>query len=489
MLLYSLILPAQNHDYYWVMGYGSNIVGGNSGGTDIDFNVSPPDTNYVFREMDMQENCTSICNAEGELLFYSNGCYIAASDHLPLLNGDGLNPGFIADNYCDIAYLGAQCSIILPMPEVDSLYRLFHLTIDLNDLNAGVVTKFLYTDINMNLDNERGAVTVKNQLILEDTLTFGQLTAVKHANGKDWWVVIPESTSDRYYKYLFTSNGLLGPFEQRIGNVSSSVDWNGQAVFSPDGNTYVRFDTYNDLNIFDFDRCEGTISNHRYIPMNFNMDTVVAGGAAISSNSQYLYVSATDKVFQFDLYANDIASSKTVVAIYDGYASPFASTFYLAQLAADNKIYINCTNAENVLHVINEPNLPGLDCNLTQHSFQLPTYNGFSMPNFPNYRLGQSSEVCDSVIANTVFPDSLAITIRAFPNPVSEQINFDNVPGRFEKGIVYFYDVAGREVAKYNILPGEASFSLDMEHFMPGCYIYNVMLDDVLQSSGKVIKQ
>jgi hypothetical protein len=45
-------------------------------------------------------------------------------------------------------------------------------------------------------------------------LHFGeQITAVRHGNGRDWWIVLPHSIhgafgSNKYYKFLFDSVGI-----------------------------------------------------------------------------------------------------------------------------------------------------------------------------------------------------------------------------------------------------------------------------------------
>lgn len=48
----------------------------------------------------------------------------------------------------------------------------------------------------MSLNGGLGAVTEKNQVLLEDSLSVGKITAVRHANGRDWWVLMPQA--DRY---------------------------------------------------------------------------------------------------------------------------------------------------------------------------------------------------------------------------------------------------------------------------------------------------
>lgn len=68
----------------------------------------------------------------------------------------------------------------------------------------------------------------------------------------------------------------------------------------------------------------------------------------------------------------DIVNPKTLIGVFDGYQSPFPTTFFNAQLAPDCKVYINSLTTVDVLHVIHNPDEPGLACNFEQHAVQLP---------------------------------------------------------------------------------------------------------------------
>ena len=65
----------------------------------------------------------------------------------------------------------------------------------------------------MNLDSGLGGIVEnkKNIFIIQDTLTLGRLTGVKHANGRDWWIMIHRYYSDEYYKLLVTPDKIYGP--------------------------------------------------------------------------------------------------------------------------------------------------------------------------------------------------------------------------------------------------------------------------------------
>ena len=151
------------------------------------------------------------------------------------------------------------------------------------------------------------------------------------------------------------------------------------------------------IDIFNFDRCTGELNSLVQIAMQ---DSAWSGGAAISPNSRYLYIPSFEVVYQYDLWAPDIEASRDTVAVWDGFSEDgfFSTTFYLAQLAPDGKIYINSNNSVSYLHVIEQPDLPGDSCQVCQHCVDLPTKNSFSLPNFPNYRLSHlEGSPCDTL--------------------------------------------------------------------------------------------
>ncbi|MBX2929734.1 MAG: PKD domain-containing protein [Saprospiraceae bacterium] len=400
----SFILNAQKHDEIWLLGYGSNPLNTIYGGTVIDFSTAPPDMYYEFRPMRFSQANASICDTAGNLLFYTNGIYIANALHEPMENGEGLNPGVQAQNHQTYGYIVEQGVIALPASAHDSLYFLFHID---NNLPANGLTfhtrHLYYTLVNSTLNGGLGGVVNKNMVVVDDILDMGKLTATRHANGSDWWVVARKYGSDKYYRILLKKNRVENLGIQSVGLplTSNAI---GQATFSPDGTKYASVHLTGGagdpiyVSIFDFDRCSGELSN----PVQFTYaDTAWAGGIAISPNSRFLYVSSFRYVYQYDLHASDIEASRITVAVWDGFYDghpAFPTTFYLAQLGPDGKIYITSNSSTKYLHVINHPDSLGLACDVCQHCVELPTKNSWSMPNFPNYRLHHlEGSPCDTL--------------------------------------------------------------------------------------------
>ncbi len=329
------------------------------------------------------------------LLFYTNGCWIANFTHEMMENGDSLNPGEITFNYYPHGLRVRQSHIILPMPGHPGKYYLFHLRLDYHDELILALMPFYYSVIDMEENNGLGKVLEKNVVILNDTTkSLGKVTAVKHANGRDWWVVVPDEFSYTYKVFLFSPEGLNFVSEQNFPPPPGRM--NGTISFSPDGAKMAQYEVpFDNVVIYDFDRCTGTINNQVEVSLP---EVELGAGQAFSPNGRFFYMASSTFILQLDLGADDIAASLDTVAIYDGYASPFPTTFYASQLGPDGRIYINTNNGTDILHYINRPNLKGDSCQVVQHGLQLAARNRFTSPHFPNYRLGPlDGSPCDTL--------------------------------------------------------------------------------------------
>lgn len=466
-------------DYNWVLGSFSD-------GIMIDFNEGYMEVNEIDRDMSMYATSNTISNESGNLLFYSNGCYIANANNTLMENGNNLNPGNIHSDFCfDIGYPLKQGAVTIPFP----IGTADNIIIHTRFADAPFYSdKLYYTTIDMDLDGGLGAVVEKNVPVLEDSLWAGYLTATKHANNTDWWIIAGGYYRDQYYKLLLDSNGVRVYDYQDFDLGVTDGGWGiGQSAFSPDGTKYVHYDQYGPLLLFDFDRSTGQLGQPEQI---FVEDTIFAGGAAISSNSRFLYISNNVKLFQFDLQADDIQGSKVLIGTYDGFVSPFATTFYLMQLAPDCRIYMNTTNGTDRLHVINSPNEKGTACDFQQHAVELPGTNFISIPNHPNYRLGTPYPVCDSSIQMVtasirVLPPLQGVAV--YPNPASGVLHIElPVPLRRE-GEWSLYSAVGKKVLVERIGKGQMRHEVALPELPEGLYFWELRNGEGRLDSGKVV--
>jgi hypothetical protein len=448
---YSSIGQGLNNN--WLMGY-SSFGGFPFGNTRFDFTGGSLNMSFDSLEMQFKQTHTNISDTQGNLLFYTNGYYIADASNDTMQNGSGINPGAYANSKSD-GFLIPQAALIIPQPGSSNLYYMFHNTADAYPVipNSSVSYHFYLTTIDMSLNNGLGAVVSKNQILLTDSMNVGKITACKHANGRDWWVFCHRVNSNKFYRFLVTTNNLiLGPYSQNIGAVRP--DDAGQAWFSPDGKRFAYFYLNGGLDIFDFNRCTGVLSNPVHVQINYNNGYNV--GLAFSPNSNVLYVSNVYNVYQLDLTAADIAASFLPVAAYDSFVStcsscvPFQTLFALAGLAPDGKIYISTGNGTLYWHTIDNPDVVGMGCNVNQHSVQLPALYFNTVPNHPNYFLECDSTLgclCASTTNLTPYPSPKERGVTAMPNP-----NDGNFMLQFDvmsiSGVLEIYDVMGKLVYK-----------------------------------------
>lgn len=125
-------------------------------------------------------------------------------------NGGNLAPGQVHDEHCigptpSPGYSGGpQSCMALPAPNSSRYYYLFHFGKEYPENSLYSTTCIMYyTKIDMQGNGGLGRVAEKNVPLVascpSDLIWIGNLTAVKDANGRDWWGICP----------LFYGNGYL----------------------------------------------------------------------------------------------------------------------------------------------------------------------------------------------------------------------------------------------------------------------------------------
>jgi hypothetical protein len=466
-LFYFNFCLGQNKDNYWPLGYASNSPNPLAGGLKLTFpsNFALLDTHS--RPMWFVYTNAAISNDSGSLLFYTNGVYIANALDDTMLNGSGLNPSFYTMQFYNTGLRLPQAALILPFPGSINLHHLFHMT---EDIPAPYFKpKYLYNSVvDMNGDNGLGAVLVKNDILITDTLYPSCLTACRHANGRDWWLLVARwGANIGYYTMLITpdtikqTNYQTFPFDGLQG---------GQACFSPDGSKYI-ISYWWGVAFFDFDRCSGSLS---YIASKVFADSAFCLGASISPNSRYAYITHGGfELLQYDLQAGNIVASEQLVATYDGFQAPagWNTNFWMHQIAPDGKIYVNTTSTTMALHTIELPDNPGIACNVQQHSLLLPHFNA-TLPNFPNYNLGRlQGSPCDTLQWAGVDEQQHDFRFRIYPNPLtSNSLHIGYLLPQNKSGVFSIYDVTGKVVFKFNLPQWSNEQQLTLPKLANGVY-------------------
>jgi PKD domain-containing protein/type IX secretion system substrate protein len=440
LLLRSGVVDAQMHDALWLFGANSAFSDPRWGTSVLDFIGDSPIAYEQERPMNLDVTVASICDSTGNLLFYTNGAWIANYTHEMMENGDSLNPGMITWQSYEGGLRVAQSHIVLPMPDHPGRYYLFHERIEDHPVLGLAVNPCYYSLIDMNANGGLGKVLEKNVVIFDEpNKTFGTMTAVKHGNGRDWWVVFPEKSKNVFYRILLTPNGVEATDILALAPAYPSLGSNAFIAFSPDGSVLARYEIQHGLYLYNFDRCTGELEDYpKFVPIP---DTELGGGVAFSPNSRFLYMLSSTFVLQADLWAPDIAASLDTVAVYDGFTDPstggLSTTFFAMQNGPDGRIYFNTNNGTMYLHYIQYPNKKGDSCQVVQHGVKLPFFNIFTSPHFPNYRLGPlDGSPCDTLgldnhplagfrwEADTLNPLLVAFTDNSFYEPMEWSWDF-----------------------------------------------------------------
>ena len=321
----------------------------------MDFNSGSP-VALTNGAMFTYDNCTSVADAAtGNLLFYSNGVDVWNKNHALMPNGSGLLGNTT----------GGNSAFAVRQPGSTTKYYLFT-----NDAFAGP-NGLRYSIIDISLNGGLGGVTATKNVLLLNPSTE-KITAIKHSNGQDVWIVAHPWNSNTFNVFLLSSTGLnTTPVVSTIGSTHAggtlgTYNAMGQISASSQGNKIIAaiYDLQQ-YELFDFDNNTGSLSNLISIS-----GYPTAWGAEFSPDGTKLYTTCwqgSSSVHQFDLSSNNqntINASATTVGNVSG-----AQSGYL-QLAPDGKIYLaKFTNA--YLGVINSPNSLGAACNYIDNGFFL----------------------------------------------------------------------------------------------------------------------
>ncbi len=444
---------AQGYNHTWLLGYHSNLSNPTDSMARMDFSSSNYNLVDYPRKMPFGATQGNISDENGNFLMSSNGIWIANSMGDTMPNGTGLNPGAAANFFKPLGLPLANANIILPMPDDTNKFVLFHQILD--DIFT-FCPDIYYTIIDKTLDNGKGDVISKNNVALSGT--FGQgMTACKHGNGRDWWVVAFSNNADTIYKFLLSPNNVQFAGFQKL-NVPVYGGWAGQPAFSPDGSKFAYRNAlsvintwYQDLRLFNFDRCDGSFTLDTIIDYT---DSILGFGTSFSSNSKYLYVSSAHYIYQFNTDTSNIAASKQTVAVNDTFnsAGGLTTDFMLMYLAANGKIYITSGNSVLHLHEMDYPDSAGIACNVNLHNIVLNCLNFRTVPVHPNYYLGRLvGSPCDTLtgihdLAEHDFRFSIS------PNPNNGNFKIMYLLPQNKSGILQIFDITGKEIY-HQVLP------------------------------------
>ncbi|MBK8735742.1 MAG: T9SS type A sorting domain-containing protein [Saprospiraceae bacterium] len=485
LIIFNLIsnhATTQWHDLNWILGDGHYFISNkpwpfpNQSIVQLNFRNSQLDTSMIHKINDSQMSFTTNCISDknGELLFYTDGSRIFNRKHEILKNGDTINPGILWNRFVGHGYPMINGALFLPKPNSDHEYYLFHKRYLLGMKKNGrewsnYIDRLFYSKIDITPAYPDGICVAKNETVFESIIGDGELNAVLHANGRDYWIVTKESVNPIFHFTLLDPSGPRLHHSQKIGISYATVDAHGNCVFSSNGDYFARILPEDGIELFRFDRCEGRFYDPISLPF---LDTSsVFGSVEFSQSGEYLYVNSYNKIWQY--HVPTIRSSQPIlVAEWDGliYFGAWSTSFYTGRLAADGKIYYSVFGSNGfTLSVIHEPDKKGLDCNVEQHGIILSSLTEGTLPFFPNYRLGPlKGSSCDTIVTSSheyikqenYFVDANSILRSNACNPTEKlQLEIISSEGKIvSKELIYF----------------QHSYQLKIDHLSSGIYYLKI---------------
>ena len=422
--LFTICSFAQKEGSVWYFGERAGL----------DFSSGTPVTTQNT-QLNTMEGCATISNQNGNLLFYTDGITIWNHQHHIMENGTDL----LGDKS------STQSAVIVPIPESTHLFFVF--TVD----NVPGTEGLRYSIVDMRHKEGEGKVTEKNKILYAPVTE--KLTAVKHQNNKDIWILAHGHNTNAFYAYLVNSSGIFNASNPVIsvsgtvhtGSVSNNAI--GYMKASPDGRKLALGIRGMKLyELFDFDNATGILSN----PVTFQSgDYNAAYGLEFSPDGSKLYINSsqvpTAKIYQIDL------NNHNKISLVGTSASPYAGSL---QVGPDGKIYF-ARYQSKYLGVIHHPNAAGENCMFEDDGMYLGgKFSTFGLPNF---------------IQSYFYQPLFTFTNTCFASPTTFSItntqNIDKVEWIFDDPVIGVNNMSDK-IAPMHLFsqPGEYEVSLTLTY-------------------------
>jgi hypothetical protein len=343
-------LQAQNQANVWYFGQAFGL----------NFNTSPPAPTVLTNGSNQAysgegEGTSSICDASGNLLLYSDGDNI--------YNGSGTLITAVSSNY-NIAQ-----NLIVPNPANPNQY--YYINPWGADRTSNIVQGIQYTILSATTPSNGAVVGTANQTLYTTTVTQAMTVVPDQSNG--YWLVAHAINSNNFIVWHLTNAGFSAPSFYAVGMTTAN---NNQVIAMLKTNScfnQLAFSYFNasHIQIVDFNNATGAITTVLYditnfeFPQNYGVEFSPDGTILYSSLNGESSGGANCRLYQFNLSAgasniNLAANRFTLDNIGPGGA---VNRFGAVQLGPDSKVYMT-THADwgnngGGVSVINNPNVFG----------------------------------------------------------------------------------------------------------------------------------
>lgn len=361
---------------------------------------------------------TSVADANGKLLFASDGDIVMNGDMEPLATGLG----------------GVSTVLSAPLPEDPSKHYIFYSSLSNNTYNLK------YAVVDTKLNGGKGRVITANQLI--DTALSRGFTLSIVPGSKEFWIVAHKYKTGNFRAFKVTPAGIsttsvesnagsnpdksaysfhhlrTSPNGLMIGGFSAPGDFLVTSV-SPGGETF--------LEVFNFDPASGSLSSKiKSIPKQEQLTT--NSSVEFSADNRLVYVCKniflpnitscevkTSQVLQFNLcYTDPSDFTKYAIDVAELNSWCNGSKLVSLQMGADRKIHMSLMGQTN-LASIDFPNRIGMSSHSDVFAHRTPNSLSEGSSSFNHYYV-------EKAVKNNIL-----YTGKCFPEPVSFSISNNTI--------------------------------------------------------------
>lgn len=488
----------------FAQGEANNWYFGNNAG--IKFNDDGSVTPLSGGQIITTEGCSTISNAEGQLLFYTDGRDVWDRNGTKMPNGNYFGgTGLLGDPS------STQSAIIVPNRADPNIYYIF--TVDephhqnaavypnrfngvYDGADRGTVPQaddgfnngLNYSVVDLSVTGTNGSVgdvTTRNvHLVTYDPTNTDELSykcsekisAVKTTDGTGFWVIT--QFIDNFYAFKVDATGVnttpvvtntvplipTGGYRRNsIGYLKASPDGKKLAIAHNQIGTFPGQEINNGVvYIYDFDAATGTVSNPIEVSNN-----VTPYGIEFSREAKKLYVSygggAISGVWQYDMLSANITASGVQVGFT-------GNTSGALQLGPNGKIYK--TKAAFSLDVINNPEADGTACDYVNNAQAVAGQATLGLPPFiTSLLVTNTTNTCDTAAdgddtngqaltdLNTVTPQILPsnqFTVKYYASIADAQVPRNELP------LLFYNTTPNKQIiyARVTNIPAPANFGI-----------------------------
>lgn len=454
--------------------------------------------NFVQSNGEFGRNAYSASFKNNNLEYFTNGVLLSNTSQILDSNLLSLNTN-IPDVYENYTTVGFQRPLFLNV-KGDNYERIFLFNSKYNQSNNTPYyydSLFVYSELSSLADSNENIILSKNNVLLYgvDSSISGALTACRHANGRDWWVMKPGIYTNEIYQGLLDNKGIQMkkmitdvPRARFYGDLNAHFNLRGDKyyMFSWSLGPISGFNQTIDRNliyVYDFDRCTGELSNPTEYDIteftycwDYFISCLSPDGSKFYFRKSYEMSSECYNLGEGGIYQYDFLTRVVNKVVNNNEGCPFLSPNG-KWLLMHNYFEDSSLNGQPTFDIFYNPNELGNACNYQTHQVMLPSLGGFMPPNLANFRLGPiDGSVCDSLGLNapidTGLEELLKEQVKVFPNPTNGIFNV----ALQNKAIrsLRLFDMLGKEVYTTTSNAKEAQINLHDLNVSSGIYLLEI---------------